>query len=168
MADAEMNPDETTGSRVFLTSDNPAPPVDYDLAPLVDEGYPPGAKGDWYQAQTVAHYWYFKCNESTLPPDFDKTGADGIEVLHYATGVAFLFNPACDAQGFVSGAPVTNKLGFGLLGVDKAKLFQFPEAEITANWDGSKGYLTKAQFEALEVRVDYRRLGVGDIDPPEE
>lgn len=167
MGVAIMQFDETTASKVRSTSDNPAPPVDWPVHGYLNEGYPPGSKLDWVQCHSILMYMWLRVDAADIPPDFEKTGPNGFFLMWYFTTIQFLLPCAMDVEGFVGGVSVTNQRRFALAGTAKAVMLEFPETEITANWDGAKGYLIKAQMEELELRCDFENGGPGDVDPPE-
>lgn len=166
MPDAISKPNTTEGSDVYQASNNSNPPVDWPLHGLVDDPIPPGSQSGFYVVHAVNEYFYFKIDPSTIPVDFDKTGDSGFGLAYFHATIPFILQQAAWIQGFVSGSPVTNIIKFWIYGLVMTRWLAFPADEITANWDGAKGHLTRDQFINLEIRIIYKNGGPGDIDPP--
>jgi hypothetical protein len=165
MADAIMQPNETVDAWVAWHTGGAGGPGQI-VHPYVDEGLPPGDFNDWYACSGVAHFAKLKFGD--VPADFERTGASGFRVAYYYKSQYFTLYTRVYVQGFISGAPVTNNLMFAInSAIPKTVAFNFPETEITANWDGSKGYLTAAEMNDLMIHFDYQNGVPGDIDPPE-
>jgi hypothetical protein len=163
MATAYAQPNETTASNVTDFNDKPGTP-DADVHPYVDEGYPPGNVGDWFLCTSISRYVWLKFED--MPADFDKTGANGFGLLYYYMTAVFLLPCKITVQGFVSGIAVTEAKQWAINKTNEAAWLSFDETEITANWDGSKGYLTKAQMNDLEIRIQYGNGSGAEEDPP--
>jgi hypothetical protein len=135
----------------------------------IAEDYPPGDVMSYVTTQSYLHHMNIVFTDT--PPDFDKTGPAGINFLYYYGTTVFTLTCRILVQCFVGGSnetgvAVTTQKAWGInLGLQAAQL-QFDETEITANWDGSKGYLTKAQMDDLNAHVDWQHGIPGDIGPP--
>jgi hypothetical protein len=164
MATATVHPNETVDSWCAWVVPPGASGPGLDVHEGIDEGYPPGNIGDYYACSGISHYANIKFGD--VPADFDKTGPDGIRLVYYYKTTVFTNNCRVYVQGFVDDVAVTDEKWWAINSALAAVIFQFDETEITANWDGSKGYLTGAQMNDLEIRFDYQNGTPEDPPPP--
>lgn len=167
MPNAITYSDSTEGSNVWQASDNGTPPVDWPLHLLVDDAIPPGSLPTWYAVHGSDEYFYFTVDAALVPADMDRTGDSGFGIALYHATLNFILPCSRHIRGYVSGSPVTNLRKFVMSGVQVTHWLTFPAEEITENWDGSKGYLTRTQFQNLELRWNYKDGIGGEIEPPE-
>lgn len=167
MATAYIRPGGTTASFCMITSDDSDPPVNKPLHPYVDDAIPPGSQSEYFCTNSRFQYWYFTLHPDDIPADLDKTGDSGFGFASFYSTIEFISEAAIEYQGYIAGSPVTNLIRRAYRGIVTTKWFAIPAEDITKNWDGSKGYLTRDDLLALELRLWWKNGAPGDIDPPE-